>query len=49
MRCNCFCGARYNWWEASAQRASAANVCYVNNNGNANNNAATNQWICVPL
>lgn len=42
-------GARCHWWEASAARASASNFCYVNNNGDANNNAATNGWICVPL
>ena len=24
---------------------SAANVCYVNNNGNANYNSATNVWV----
>ena len=24
---------------------SSSNVCNVNNNGNANNNAATNDWV----
>jgi len=43
------CGGRCNWWEASAQRQSATNVCYVNNNGNANNNVATNAGLFAPL
>lgn len=43
------CGSRCNWWEASANRGNASNVCYVNNNGNANNNVATNANIRAPL
>ena len=43
------CGGRCNWWEATAQRQSSTNVCIVNNNGNANNNWATNGGIYAPL
>ena len=50
MHCfNCGCGSRYNWWELSVNSGSASNVCYVNNNGNANNNSAANTNICAPL
>ena len=42
-------GSRCNWWEATAQRQSSTNACYVNNNGNANNNVATNAGIYAPL
>ena len=42
-------GSRCNWWEASAERQSSSNVCIVNNNGNANYNAATNPNIYAPL
>lgn len=42
-------GSRCGWWEASAQRQSSTNLCIVNNNGNANNNVATNPSIYAPL
>ena len=42
-------GSRCLWWEASAQRQSSTNLCITNNNGNANNNAATNPYIYAPL
>ncbi|WP_370446240.1 DUF6273 domain-containing protein [Collinsella sp. TF12-2AT] len=36
---------RYNWWLRSVMGGSSSNVCYVNNNGNANYNSATNVWV----
>jgi len=36
---------RYNWWLRSVASGSSSNVCYVNNNGNANYNSATNVWV----
>lgn len=33
------------WWLRSVASGSASNVCYVNNNGNANYNSATNVWV----
>ncbi|MDO4437552.1 MAG: DUF6273 domain-containing protein [Coriobacteriaceae bacterium] len=36
---------RVNWWLRSVMGGSSSNVCNVNNNGNANNNAATNDWV----
>ncbi|MFR6013969.1 MULTISPECIES: DUF6273 domain-containing protein [Eggerthellaceae] len=36
---------RVNWWLRSVMGGSASNACNVNNNGNANNNAPTNDWI----
>lgn len=38
-------GTRCTWWLRSVCGGSSANVCYVNNNGNANYNDATNDWI----
>ena len=38
-------GTRCHWWLRSVRGGSSANVCYVNNNGNANYNDATNDWI----
>ena len=38
-------GNRYNWWLRSVMGGSSSNVCYVNNNGNANYNSATNTWV----
>lgn len=35
---------RNNWWLRSVHSGSSSNVCNVNNNGNANNNDATNTW-----
>ncbi|MBQ8697471.1 MAG: hypothetical protein IJ521_00520 [Schwartzia sp.] len=42
-------GSRVNWWLLSVNRANASNVCYVNNNGNANYNSAANTSIRAPL
>ena len=42
-------GARCSWWLSSVASNNTANVCNVNNNGNANNNVATNATIYVPL
>lgn len=32
-------------WLRSVMGGSSSNVCYVNNNGNANYNSATNTWV----
>ncbi|WP_267878532.1 DUF6273 domain-containing protein [Collinsella intestinalis] len=34
-----------NWWLRSVSGSSSSNVCYVNNNGNANYNSPTNDWV----
>lgn len=36
-----------NWWERSPN--SSTNFCYVNNNGNANNNNASNAYGVAPF
>ncbi|MEE0607891.1 DUF6273 domain-containing protein [Enorma massiliensis] len=36
---------RVNWWLRSVMGGSSSNACYVNSNGNANNNAPTNDWV----
>ena len=38
-------GNRCSWWLRSVMGGSSSNVCYVNNNGNANYNSATNVWV----
>ena len=38
-------GTRYAWWLRSVMGGSSSGVCYVNNNGNANYNSATNTWV----
>ena len=38
-------GTRYLWWLRSVASGSASSVCYVDNNGNANYNSATNTWV----
>lgn len=42
-------GSRCTWWEASARRQSSANVCCVNNTGNAGNHVVTNVSVYAPL
>lgn len=42
-------GSRYNWWLSSPSASNTTNFCNVNNNGNANNNVATNGGIYAPL
>ncbi len=42
-------GARHHWWEASAHRASAFHVCYVDRYGSATRDAAESELICAPL
>ena len=41
-------GTRFSWWLRSVMGGSSSNVCYVNNNGNANYNSATNTWVRPP-
>lgn len=36
---------RVPWWLRSVMGGSASNVCYCNNNGNANNNSPRNTWV----
>ncbi|WP_451918124.1 DUF6273 domain-containing protein [Adlercreutzia rubneri] len=36
---------RVNWWLRVVMAGSSANVCYVNNTGNANYNSASNAGI----
>ena len=38
-------GGRVGWWLRSVMGGSSSNACYVNSNGNANNNAPTNDWV----
>lgn len=38
-------GTRCTWWLRSVASGSASSVCYVDNNGNANYNSATNTWV----
>lgn len=40
---------RNNWWLLTPNSGSTANWCNVNNNGNANNNNASNDWIGAPV
>ena len=40
-----FPGSRNNWWLLSSYSGNSTNWCNVNNNGNANNNSATNTGI----
>ena len=42
-------GTRSTWWLMSVPSNNSTNACNVNNNGNANNNLATNAGIRVPL
>ncbi|WP_416378102.1 DUF6273 domain-containing protein [Collinsella aerofaciens] len=36
---------RVNWWLRSVMGGSSSSACNVNSNGNANNNAPTNDWV----
>ena len=38
-------GTRCSWWLRSVMGGSSSNVCYVNNNGNANYTSATLTWV----
>lgn len=38
-------GSRITWWLRSVSGSSSSDVCYVNNNGNANYNSPTNDWV----
>lgn len=38
-------GSRVTWWLRSVSGSSSSDVCYVNNNGNANYNSPTNDWV----
>ncbi len=42
-------GDRRAWWEASARRASATDVCFADNFGAAYFNHATHDFVCAPL
>ena len=43
-----FCAVcRFNYWLRGVR--SATNFCNVNNNGNANNNNASNTWLSAPV
>ncbi|WP_343217548.1 DUF6273 domain-containing protein [Collinsella sp. An271] len=36
---------RVNRWLRSVMGGSSSSACYVNNNGNANNNSVSNDWV----